>query len=109
MTLVHQDCVFVQFCEGVLGDFRSDEWVTITVAADPTREAELGIGLVESEVVDIPPGIFPGEFEGAVESQDDFRKNFGEVGEGVAKFFLNVWALHENFAGIPEGLKFGAE
>ena len=57
----------MQFGEGVFGDLGRDEGVSVTVAADPAGEAELGIGVVETEVVDVPTGIFPGEFEGAVE------------------------------------------
>ena len=36
-------------------------------------------------------------------------EGFAEVGEGVAEFFLDIRALDKDFAGVPEGLKFGAE
>lgn len=106
---MHQHRIFVQLGEGVFGDLRGHERMAVAVAADPAGEAQFWVSAVETEIVDIPTRVFPGEFEGAVEAQHDFRKCFGEVGQGVAEFFLNIGALHEDFAGIPEGLKFGAE
>ena len=66
VALVHFQSVFLEFEKGVFRDFRGDEGVSVTVSTDPAGEAKFGIGVFFAEVFDVPAGVFPCEFEGAI-------------------------------------------
>lgn len=106
---MHRHRIFVKLGEGVFGDLGSNKRVSVAIASDPGGKTEIRVGVFAFQIGRVPAGIGPGQLERPIKPDDHLGEGFGEIGEGVAKLFLDRRTLHENLAGVPESLEFGAQ
>ena len=101
----HEQGVEAEFAQGFAGDSRRDKRVTVTIASNPSPEAQAWAGLGCTEEFRREAEFVPGPAEAHVELGDDLWQDIPQVEHEGPSLVGHVRLIKEDLTAPPEALE----
>ena len=103
----HDETVQAIVIEAVRGDFRRDQWMSVSVTADPSAEAQprQNAGMVDK--LRIEADIYPCFAQSAIDAAQGFGKHIDQMVQNAGAFHFHRRLVEEHFTGAPQTLERG--